>query len=156
MTTPRCTFAWRATHVCRAVFSRECARRSRAVAELVIPADRVTLCALLEEARRAFAESRRCESFAPVRHSCATGWQPVELKACTDGEHMYCVLLDARIPTRLESPLPQFLLSTSARCDCRQRLLLRLLQLASRARLAANASLACVVACACCALVVLA
>ena len=72
------------------------------------------MCALLEEARRAFAESRRCESFALVRHACATGWQPVELKACTDGELLYCVLLDARLPARLESSLPQFLLSTSA------------------------------------------
>ena len=79
----------------------------------MIQADRVALCALLEEARRAFAQQRRCESFALVRHACAAGWQPVEVKACTDGEFTYCVLLDARVPTCLESSLPQFLLSTS-------------------------------------------
>ena len=88
-------------------------RRSRPAAELVIHADRVALCALLEEARRAFAQHRRCESFALVRHASGCGWQPVEIKACTDGELTYCVLLDARVPTRLESALPQFLLSTS-------------------------------------------
>ena len=91
-----------------------CPRRSHPAAELVIQADRVALCALLEEARRAFAQQRRCESFALVRHACASGWQPVEVKACTDGEFTYCVLLDARVPTCLESSLPQFLLSTSA------------------------------------------
>ena len=90
-------------------------RRSHPAAELVIQADRVALCALLEEARRAFAQQRRCESFALVRHACASGWQPVEVKACTDGEFTFCVLLDARVPTCLESSLPQFLLSTSAR-----------------------------------------
>ena len=84
----------------------------------MLPADRAALRELLDEARRAAIEARCCESFVQLRHACgdAVDWQPVELKACTDGEYMYCVLLDARMPARLESVLPHFLLSTSAYC----------------------------------------
>jgi len=91
--------------------------RSHAVADLVLPADRAALRELLDAARSAADEGRPCESFARLRHASgsAEAWQPVELKACTDGEHVYCVMLDARVPARLESILPQFLLSTSAR-----------------------------------------
>jgi hypothetical protein len=94
-----------------------CFCRSRAVSELVYPEDRGSIVALLDEARSAAATARPCEAFAQVRHACgaAVAWQPVELKACTDGKYMYCVVLDARVPARLESVLPQFLLSTSAR-----------------------------------------
>ena len=90
--------------------------RRRAASELVLPADRAALRNLLDEARRAAAEARPCETFAQLHHACghAVAWQLVELKACTDGEYMYCVLLDARVPARLESVLPQFLLSTCA------------------------------------------
>jgi len=92
--------------------------RSRAFTELVYPADCGSIVALLGEARSAAAAARPCESFAQVCHACGgtVEWQPVELKACTDGEYTYCVLLDARVPARLESVLPQFLLSTSAPC----------------------------------------
>jgi hypothetical protein len=38
----------------------------------------------------------------------------VRLKACGDGTYVFCVLLDARMPARLEGLLPNFLLSTSA------------------------------------------
>lgn len=84
--------------------------------ELVHPNDCPAMSALLEAARRAAAAARPSESFACIAHACGAGagWLPVEIKACTDGTYIYLVVLDARVPARLESVLPAFLLSTSA------------------------------------------
>ena len=70
---------------------------------------------------------RPSDDFARVRHACGAGvartggtegaaqrYIPVEVKVCADGEFAYMVVLDARVPTRLEGLLPDFLLSTSA------------------------------------------
>ncbi len=83
--------------------------------------DRAPLAALLAEARREFASAPApapapADAFVRVRHAARDGaFAPVEVKACADGAFVYCVLLDARMPARLEGLLPDFLLSTSAR-----------------------------------------
>ena len=66
-------------------------------------------------------------AFARVRHACGVGVArtggtegatqrhiPVECKVCADADYAYMVVLDARVPTRLEGLLPDFLLYTSA------------------------------------------
>ncbi len=85
--------------------------------------DRGALNALLDEARRCAALRRPAETFARVSHACGQGalTQPVEVKACTDGgELIFCVFLDARMPARLESVLPQVRPATAnaAACCC--------------------------------------
>ena len=72
--------------------------------------DRAPLLALLDEARRCAAAGQPSETFVRITHVSGEGARmlPVELKACTDGgEYVYCVFLDARVPARLESVLPQ-------------------------------------------------
>jgi hypothetical protein len=76
--------------------------------------NRAALLALLDETRRCAAAGQPTEKYIRISHVSGDGarMQPVELKACTDGgDHIYCVFLDARIPARLESILPQ------ARCQ---------------------------------------
>ena len=84
--------------------------RRHTIAELVACDDRPALHALLDEARRCAAAGQPSENFVRITHASGEGarMQPVELKACTDGgEYFYCVFLDARVPARLESVLPQ-------------------------------------------------
>jgi hypothetical protein len=84
--------------------------RRRTAAELVARDDRAALNALLDEARRCAALGQPAETFARVSHACGEGapMLPVEVKACTDGgELIFCVFLDARMPARLESVLPE-------------------------------------------------
>jgi hypothetical protein len=88
----------------------------RPVADLVLADDRPALEALLAEAgRAAVAESCAAScTFVRVRHAARDGSHaPVEIKACGDGTYLYCTLLDARMPAKLEGLLPDFLLSTS-------------------------------------------
>jgi signal transduction histidine kinase len=107
---------------------------------LVYVEDRPSLAALLSGARAAAAAATPSEAYIRVRHSdgkpeggAAEGgagaeeeeteaqavFTPVEMKACGDCTYVYVVMLDARMPARLEGLLPDFLLSTSARA--RQR-----------------------------------
>ena len=84
--------------------------RRHTAAELVAYDDRPALLALLDEARRCAAAGQPTETYVRIAHVSGDGarMQPVELKACTDGgDHIYCVFLDARVPARLESVLPQ-------------------------------------------------
>jgi hypothetical protein len=103
------------------VHARAQTQRRRAAADLVFADDRAPLAALLAEARRAFASAPApapapADAFVRVRHTARDGaFAPVEVKACADDAFVYCVLLDARMPARLEGLLPDFLLSTSAR-----------------------------------------
>ena len=102
------------------------ARRRRKSA-LVFPDDRAKLVALLVTARERAAANLPTNDFVRVRHACgadvartgtsdskAQRYIPVEIKACADVEYAFLVFLDARVPERLESLLPDFLLSTSA------------------------------------------
>jgi hypothetical protein len=84
----------------------------------VLPSDRAALNALLASARRAPGD-QPSDAFVRVRHR-ARGSERIalEVKAVADLDGsglVYCVLLDARVPARLEGLLPDFLLSTSAR-----------------------------------------
>jgi hypothetical protein len=95
--------------------------RRHTAAELVARDDRAALNALLDEARRCAALGQPAETFARVSHLCGEGafMQPVEVKACTDGgELIYCVYLDARIPARLESVLPEASRHRDCACAC--------------------------------------
>jgi hypothetical protein len=58
--------------------------------------------------------SRGGAAGAPKADNKKESHMPVEIKACGDGTYVFCVLLDARMPARLEGLLPNFLLSTSA------------------------------------------
>ena len=95
----------------------------------MFPEDRAQLAALLAAPRVRAAASQPTDDFARVRHACGAGVArigdtdgttttqrhiPVEIKACADETFTYLVILDARVPTRLEGLLPAFLLSTSA------------------------------------------
>ncbi len=109
---------------------------------LVFTEDQAALATLLAEARRRAAADVPTDEFVRVRHACGAmddaippsggkntmadnsralkadnkkeSHMPVEIKACGDGTYAFCVLLDARMPARLEGLLPNFLLSTSA------------------------------------------
>jgi hypothetical protein len=92
------------------------------MADVVLPDDRAALDALLAGASCAAAaesesQAGSClssDAFVRVRHAARGGThEPVEVKACGDGTFVYCTLLDARVPARLEGLLPDFLLSTS-------------------------------------------
>jgi signal transduction histidine kinase len=82
----------------------------------VLPSDRAALSALLAGARGAPGD-RPTDAFVRVRHDARGGTRTaLEVKACADVDGrglVYCVLLDARVPARLEGLLPDFLLSTS-------------------------------------------
>ena len=86
--------------------------------QLVYADDRAPLLALFEAARAACAASQPCKAYVRVRHACRAmtphEFLPLELKACSDNQLVYCVALDAHMPARLEGLLPDFLLSTSA------------------------------------------
>ena len=90
----------------------------RSLLDCVYAPDQPPLRALFEAAREAVAWQRPSEAYVRVRHACrgmtAHEFLPVEFKACSDGQWLYCVALDAHMPARLEGMLPDYLLSTSA------------------------------------------
>lgn len=102
----------------------------RHVTSLVFSSDRKRLAELLSAARERASVNKPTDDFARVRHACGVGVArtggtegatqrhiPVECKVCADSEYAYMVVLDARVPTRLEGLLPDFLLYTSAYCE---------------------------------------
>jgi hypothetical protein len=102
--------------------------RRHTAAELVARDDRAALNSLLDEARRCAALGQPAETFARVSHVCGEGacMQPVEVKACTDGgELIFCVYLDARMPARLESVLPEARRHRDCDCACHHTALTR-------------------------------
>ncbi len=108
----RCPSPW---SVCEAL---DKPLRRRSVADLVLPDDRHALATQLGGATADAAATPAvlcpsADTFVRVRHAARDGSQPVELKACADGTYVYCTLLDARMPARLEKLLPDFLLTTS-------------------------------------------
>jgi hypothetical protein len=92
--------------------------RRRPLLDCVYAPDQPPLRALFEAAREAVTWQRPLEAYVRVRHACramtAHEFMPVEFKACSDGQWLYCVALDAHMPARLEGMLPDYLLSTSA------------------------------------------
>ena len=94
------------------------AARRRPLLDCVYAPDQPPLRALFEAARDAVAWQRPSEAYVRVRHACrgmtAHEFMPVEFKACSDSQWLYCVALDAHMPARLEGMLPDYLLSTSA------------------------------------------